>query len=79
MLRLLVLIAVFGSLSSLKPFSINTDEAVISENISQSLNIKVGDELILRVEKISVIPLSAPFSKDVDPSVCDSFKGESSC
>lgn len=64
----------FWKLSSLKPFSINTDEAVISENISQKLNIKVGDELILRVEKISVIPLSAPFSKDVDPSVAIRLK-----
>jgi len=64
----------FWKLSNVKPFTINAEEAVISENISQKLNLKVGDEFLLRVEKTSVIPLSAPFSKDVDPSVAIRLK-----
>lgn len=64
----------FWKLSNVKPIAINADEAIISENISQKLNIKVGDELLLRVEKTSIIPLSAPFSKDVDPSVAIRLK-----
>ena len=59
----------FWNLSNIKMASIADDEAIVSENISQKLNIKVGDEFLLRVEKTSIIPLSAPFSKDVDPSV----------
>lgn len=64
----------FWNLSNLKNIPIFNDEAVISENISRKLDVKVGDEFLLRVEKTSVIPLSAPFSKDVDPSVAIRLK-----
>ncbi len=64
----------FWKLSSAEPFTISNDEAIISENIAQRLNIKVGDEFLLRIEKTSVIPLNAPFSQDVDPSVAVRLK-----
>ncbi|RPH33916.1 MAG: ABC transporter permease [Bacteroidales bacterium] len=64
----------FWSLSGIKMAAISNDEAIISENISQKLNVKVGDEFLLRVEKASVIPLNAPFSQDVDPSVAIRLK-----
>lgn len=64
----------FWNLSEIKIEAISADEAIISSNISQKLNIKVGDEFLLRVEKASVIPLNAPFSQDVDPSVAIRLK-----
>ncbi len=64
----------FWNLSDLSMPAISSDEAIISENISQKLNIKAGDEFLLRVEKISIIPLNAPFSQDVDPSVAIRLK-----
>lgn len=64
----------FWKLSSVKMNAISNDEAIISANISQKLNVKVGDEFLLRVEKASVIPLNAPFSQDVDPSVAIRLK-----
>lgn len=59
----------FWSLSGIQMDALLDDEAVVSANIAQRLKIKVGDEFLLRVEKISIIPLNAPFSQDVDPSV----------
>lgn len=64
----------FWKFSPAEPFTISDDEAIISENISQRLNVKVGDEFLLRIEKTSVIPLNAPFSQDVDPSVAVRLK-----
>ena len=64
----------FWNLSNIKMYAISSDEVVISSNISQKLNIKVGDDFLLRVEKASVIPLNAPFSQDVDPSVAIRLK-----
>ncbi len=67
----------FWKLSDIKIDDLLSDEAIISTNISQKLNIKVGDEFLLRVEKTSVIPLNAPFSQDVDPSVAIRLKVKS--
>ena len=64
----------FWNLSDITMAALSSDEAIISENISQKLNIKVGNEFLLRVEKVSVIPLNAPFSQDVDPSVAIRLK-----
>ncbi|NOU16423.1 MAG: FtsX-like permease family protein [Bacteroidales bacterium] len=67
----------FWKLSDIKIDDLSSDEAIISTNISQKLNIKVGDEFLLRVEKTSVIPLNAPFSQDIDPSVAIRLKVKS--
>jgi len=67
----------FWKLSEIKINDLSSDEAIISTNISQKFNIKVGDEFLLRVEKTSVIPLNAPFSQDVDPSVAIRLKVKS--
>jgi ABC-type antimicrobial peptide transport system permease subunit len=45
------------------------DEAVLSENTANELGLKVGDALLLRVEKASLIPLNAPFSPENSPSL----------
>jgi len=64
----------FWELSNIKMPALANDEAVISKNISLKLKVNVGDEFLLRVEKASVIPLNAPFSQDIDPSVAIRLK-----
>lgn len=48
---------------------LNADEAIISSNVAEKLKLKVNDELVLRVEKLSVIPINSPFSAEEIPSV----------
>lgn len=50
------------------PF-LKDDEAIISANTAEKLNLKVNDDIVLRVEKLSVIPVNSPFSTDEVPSV----------
>lgn len=45
------------------------DEALISENVAEKLNLKVDDEIVLRVESAGLIPVNAPFAKEPKPSV----------
>jgi len=59
----------FWNFSPEKIFSPGIDEAVISENTATELGLKIGDALLLRVEKASLIPLNAPFSPENRPSV----------
>ena len=59
----------FWLFSNKKMPNLNTDEAIISENVAEKLNLKVNDELVLRVEKLSVIPINSPFSAEEIPSV----------
>ena len=40
------------------------EEAIINENVAQKLGLQIGDELILRVESVDVIPINAPFAQD---------------
>ena len=39
-------------------------QALVSQNLAQRLNLKINDELILRIKKLSVVPLNAPFVSD---------------
>lgn len=45
------------------------DTIIISRNLASRLNKKVGDELLLRIEKGSLIPLNAPFVSDAEVMV----------
>jgi putative ABC transport system permease protein len=45
------------------------DEAVISMSIADRLNLKAGDELLVRVESAGLIPVNAPFAREPDPTV----------
>ena len=40
------------------------NEAIISQNLAEHLNLDQGDEFILRIKKASLIPLNAPFVSD---------------
>jgi ABC-type antimicrobial peptide transport system permease subunit len=46
-----------------------TDEAVISMNVAKKLNLKLGDELLLRLQKQGEAPSDAPFVSEKVPSV----------
>ena len=48
---------------------ISEDCAIISENVAERLNLKAGDEFIIRVENADVIPINAPFARDSKPSI----------
>jgi ABC-type lipoprotein release transport system permease subunit len=41
--------------------ALSAGRALIGQNLAQRLNLKVNDELILRIKKLSVVPLNAPF------------------
>ncbi|MFO7668567.1 MAG: ABC transporter permease [Bacteroidales bacterium] len=45
------------------------DTILISRNLASRLNKSVGDELLLRIEKASLIPLNAPFVSDAEVMV----------
>lgn len=45
------------------------DSIIISRNLAYRLNKSVGDELLLRIEKASLIPLNAPFVSDAEVMV----------
>jgi putative ABC transport system permease protein len=45
------------------------DETVIGKNLADRLHVKAGEELLVRVESASLIPVNAPFSREPAPSV----------
>ena len=53
--------AYYGSLSG--------DSIIISRNLANRLSVEAGDELLLRIEKASLIPLNAPFVSDAESVV----------
>ncbi|MEN8122572.1 MAG: ABC transporter permease, partial [Bacteroidota bacterium] len=59
----------FWQLSDIKMPELKADEAIISANTAQNLNLKVGDELLLRVQNADVIPLNAPFVSQENNSI----------
>lgn len=59
----------FFILNRIGLIELKPNEAIISRNTSQRLNIEVGGGLLLRVENAEVIPINTPFVKDNPPSV----------
>ena len=45
------------------------DQVILSENSAQKLGIDIGDEILLRIRKASLIPLNAPFVSDRENTV----------
>ena len=45
------------------------DEAIINRKTAEKLNLKTGDEFLLRAEKPGLIPLNAPFVSDENTSL----------
>jgi ABC-type antimicrobial peptide transport system permease subunit len=42
------------------------DSVIISSNLANRLNLSTGDELLLRIQRASLIPLNAPFVSDAE-------------
>ncbi len=59
----------FWQFSKNKATELTDDEAIISESTAQKLNLEVGQEILLRIENVSIIPLNAPFASQEQPSV----------
>ncbi len=59
----------FWSLSNVEMPALQADEAILNVNVAEKLNLKAGDEFLLRLSETSVIPLSAPFAQDMQPSI----------
>lgn len=68
-------VQVLGIDESLSQFSpkvlptLSGDSVLLSENLAQSLNLKAGDEFLLRVEDANVIPLNTPLVPENKPSI----------
>ncbi|MBT5426959.1 MAG: hypothetical protein HOK84_12240, partial [Bacteroidetes bacterium] len=45
------------------------NEVIISENLAQRLNLEVGESVLFRIRKASLIPLNAPFVSDEEISI----------
>lgn len=45
------------------------DSIIISRNLANRLSVEAGDELLLRIEKASLIPMNAPFVSDAESIV----------
>lgn len=61
--------ASFWAMSLVEKKELKADEVFISENIAERLQLKMGDELLIRVQNIDAIPVNAPFAQDKNPSV----------
>ncbi len=59
----------FWSMNGLQMPDLNHDEAIINIQAAEKLGLKVNDDIVIRVEKISVIPVNSPFSVEEVPSV----------
>ncbi len=59
----------FWKLSNIDPPHLSKDEAVISANLAQRLNLEIGDQFLLRVENVDFIPVNAPFIEEEQPSI----------
>jgi len=49
--------------------NLSGDSIIISQNLANRLSVVEGDELLLRIEKASLIPLNAPFVSDAESVV----------
>jgi putative ABC transport system permease protein len=67
----------FNSISPMPLPDLSGDEALISTNTANRLKLKAGDDLIIRVQSASMIPVNAPFSREPTPSVAIRLKVKS--
>ena len=66
----------FDKVLGINPFynELSDEEAIISRNMAERLNLKAGDEFLLRIKKASLIPLNAPFVSDEEIIVSTRLK-----
>ncbi len=61
----------FDQMAGLKRYFslLSGDSIIISRNLANRLNLSVGEEVLLRIQKASLIPLNAPFVSDAESVV----------
>lgn len=59
----------FNGIAEVPLPGLSDDEAIINTALSERLGLKTGDNMILRVQSASVIPVNAPFSREPVPTV----------
>jgi len=61
----------FDSIAGIQDYysTLSGDSIIISRNLANRLSVEAGDELLLRIEKASLIPLNAPFVSDAESVV----------
>lgn len=59
----------FWTLSNIEMPSLNDREVIISKNVSDKLNLLIGDEVLIRIQNADVIPINAPFTTDENQSI----------
>jgi putative ABC transport system permease protein len=66
----------FGEIAGIKDFynHISPDEAIINQHLALRLQLKEGDEFLLRIKKLDMIPKDIPLSLDTETTVAKPFK-----
>lgn len=64
----------FGRLYNSLLTALAEDEAIINNNIANRLELKRGDDLVIRVQSAGIIPVNAPFSREPSPTMAIRLK-----
>ncbi|UCH95161.1 MAG: FtsX-like permease family protein [Candidatus Aminicenantes bacterium] len=66
----------FGEIAGIKGFydNISPDEAIINHHLASRLQLEAGDEVLLRIKKLDMIPKDIPLSLDTDNTMAKPFK-----
>lgn len=59
----------FWNLAQQKPTDIHQNEVLINEAVAKKLEIKPGDEIIIRANNLSEIPINAPFAEEDNTNI----------
>ncbi|WP_421919256.1 FtsX-like permease family protein [Marinifilum sp.] len=71
--------ASFNKLTDTQVYNLKEDEACLSLNLANRMNVKPGDTFLLRLKKASVIPANAPFVSDEDQNIALRLKVKAIC
>ncbi|NIM18281.1 MAG: FtsX-like permease family protein [Candidatus Aminicenantes bacterium] len=66
----------FGEIVGIKDFynNISPDEAIINQHLAAHLQLKKGDEFLLRIKKLDMIPKDIPLALDTDLTIAKPLK-----
>jgi putative ABC transport system permease protein len=66
----------FGEIAGIKDFydNLSPDDAIINQHLAARLQLKKGDEFLLRIKKLDMIPKDIPLALDTDLTTAKPFK-----
>jgi len=59
----------FWELSNVNSLELGKKEVILSESLANELNAEIGDRILLKIQKQSIMPLNAPFSGNEENSI----------